>query len=205
MAIPLYDRGVPVVAILPVKSFDSGKGRLADRLSPETRTTLAMSLADRTATVVADAGLIPVLVAGDSRVAEWAVRNGLAAIPDPGGGLNEAARAGIEWAAQADSDWMVLHSDLPLLSSKEVRRFVEVMARAQGAIAPSADGGTSAIGGHDGIVFDYGPASFSRHLGGGPGMGIVIALGFLHDVDSYRDLESAMRHPRGRWLRSALA
>jgi 2-phospho-L-lactate/phosphoenolpyruvate guanylyltransferase len=194
-----------VVAILPVKSFDSGKGRMADRLSTETRTTLAMSLADRTAAVVSDAGLIPVLVAGDAGVAEWALRNGLASIPDPGGGLNQAARAGVEWAAESRSDWMVLHSDLPLLSSDEVRRFVEVMEEADGAIAPSAEGGTSAIGGHDGVVFDYGPASFSRHLGRRPEMGIVAALGFLHDVDSYRDLESAMRHPRGRWLRTALA
>jgi 2-phospho-L-lactate guanylyltransferase (CobY/MobA/RfbA family) len=163
-----------------------------------------MSMADRVATVVAGAGLIPMLVAGDSDVGEWAVRNGLAAIPDPGGGLDQAARAGVEWAARSDSDWIVLHTDLPLLIGDEVSRFVEVMTEAEGAIAPSADGGTSAIGGHGDIVFGYGPASFSSHLARGPGMGIVSALGFLHDVDSYRDLESAMRHPRGRWLRTTL-
>jgi 2-phospho-L-lactate guanylyltransferase (CobY/MobA/RfbA family) len=68
------------------------------------------------------------------------------------------------------------------------------------AIAPSADGGTTALAGSGPAVFTYGPGSFRRHLGRFPEAGIVIRTGLLHDVDSYSDLAAARRVPRGAWL-----
>ena len=44
----------------------------------------------------------------------------------------------------------------------------------QGAVvAPSADGGTSALGGKGDAFFSYGPGSFHRHLGSSPTAAIV--------------------------------
>ena len=191
---------MPTVAILPVKSFRLGKGRMAEDLSTEERSTLGRALAERIAGLTVDAGLIPVLVAGDADVANWAVHQGLPSIPDPGDGLDAAAEAGAAWAETSSSSWIVLHADLPLLTRQELEEVAQTRDRQGWVIAPSADGGTSALGGTGAAHFAYGPGSFHRHLARFPQAPILARLGLLHDVDSYSDLESARRHPRGAWL-----
>jgi 2-phospho-L-lactate guanylyltransferase (CobY/MobA/RfbA family) len=173
---------------------------MAGDLSETARAGLGRALAERTADLAADAGLIPVLVAGDAEVADWAVLQGLPSIPDPGTGLDGAASEGVDWAEASASPWIVLHSDLPLLKLPELEYLATILDHCGWVIAPSADGGTSALGGSGPAVFSYGPGSFHRHLGRFPGAGIVIRLGLLHDVDSVFDLLSARRHPRGSWL-----
>lgn len=157
-------------------------------------------MAERTAELAATAGMLPLVVAGDEAVAEWAIRSGLPAVPDPGRGLDEAARIGVVWAGEADTDWLVLHCDLPLLTGSDLDEVTALVTSGASVIAPSADGGTSAIGGHGEAHFSYGPASFHTHLARFPEAVVVARLGFLHDVDSMSDLESARSHPRGRWL-----
>jgi 2-phospho-L-lactate guanylyltransferase len=199
--IPLYHRNVPTVAILPVKSFRLGKGRMAESLSPDNRSILGQRLAERTAEVAVGAGLIPVLVAGDAAVAGWALRQGFPSIPDPDQGLNGAAAAGARWAGLSASHWLVLHTDLPLLMRSELVELADILAGDGWVIAPSADGGTSALGGRGEAGFSYGPGSFHRHLARFREARIVSRTGLLHDVDSFSDLESARMHPRGKWLR----
>jgi 2-phospho-L-lactate guanylyltransferase (CobY/MobA/RfbA family) len=144
--------------------------------------------------------MIPLLVAGDEEVAEWALRIGFPVIPDRGRGLDDAAGDGVGWATESDSSWLVVHSDLPLLEAAELSEALAVVTAGNTVVAPSADGGTSAIGGHGEAVFSYGPGSFHAHLGRYPDAVVLTRLGFLHDVDSISDLESARRHRRGSWL-----
>ncbi|MGH8950110.1 MAG: 2-phospho-L-lactate guanylyltransferase [Acidimicrobiia bacterium] len=191
---------MPTVAILPVKSFRLGKGRMAEDLSTDERSTLGQAMAERTASLAVEAGLIPVLVAGDADVADWAAHQGLPFIPDPGDGLDAAAEAGAVWAETSSSSWIVLHADLPLLTREELAEVAQTQERQDWVIAPSADGGTSALGGKGAVRFAYGPGSFHRHLARFPQASVLARLGLLHDVDSYSDLESARRHPRGAWL-----
>jgi len=191
---------VPTVAVLPVKSFRLGKGRMADDLEPEARSRLGQGLAERTAALAVEAGMVPVFVAGDAEVAGWALELGFPSIPDPGSGLDHAAGAGARWADAAMSRWLVLHTDLPLLTVGELEEIGEAVTSSGWVIAPSADGGTSALGGSGEAVFSYGPGSFHQHLGRIPEATIISRLGLLHDVDSFADLESARRHPRGVWL-----
>lgn len=191
---------MPTVGVLPVKSFRLGMGRMAADLTPQIRATLGRSLAERLAELSDSVGMIPLLVAGDEEVAEWAVRIGFPSIPDPGHGLDRAAGAGVAWATESDSSWLVLHCDLPLLTAAELTEALAVVTRGDRVIAPSADGGTSAIGGHGEAAFSYGPGSFHSHLGRFADAVVLTRLGFLHDVDSISDLESARRHRRGTWL-----
>ena len=191
---------MPTVAILPVKSFWLGKQRMADHLTDDARAGLGSALAERTAVLAVDAGLIPVLVAGDGEVAEWAIIHGFPSIPDPGEGLDGAALAGARWAIEAASEWIVVHTDLPLLTAAELEELNAAMSGGGTVIAPSADGGTSALGGSGLAAFSYGPGSFHRHLGRFPAAAIVARPGLLHDIDTFSDLESARRHPRGAWL-----
>lgn len=173
---------------------------MADDLSEEARSTLGRALAERTAGLAVEAGLIPVLVAGDAEVAEWALLQGFPSIVDPGGGLDAAASAGAEWAGESASDWIIVHADLPLLTRSELEELDQALAGRKGVLAPSADGGTSALGAHGPMAFSYGPGSFQRHLAHCPQAAIVTRTGLLHDIDTIADLESARSHPRGAWL-----
>jgi 2-phospho-L-lactate guanylyltransferase len=173
---------------------------MAHDLTEDARSALGRALAERTAAIAVEAGLIPVLIAGDAEVAEWAMHQGLPSIPDPGVGLDEAAGAGADWAKEAASHWLVVHTDLPLLTTPELKSLLEGLSRNGAVIAPSADGGTSALGANGHGDFAYGPGSFQRHLARFPGAAVIASPGLLHDVDTLADLESASRHPLGTWL-----
>jgi 2-phospho-L-lactate guanylyltransferase len=191
---------VPIVAILPVKPFRLGKGRLADSLSVDSRVALGEAFAVHTADLAAAAGMIPLIVAGDEEVSEWALLRGIPTVNDPGDDLSAAAAAGVEWAKATGSLWLVLHCDLPLLDVHELADLEAALEKSGAVIAPSSDGGTSALGGGEPIRFGYGPGSFHRHLMRMPEAVVVARTGLLHDVDSPADLASARNHPRGDWL-----
>lgn len=192
---------MPTVAIIPVKSFRQGNRRLAGVLTERQRITLGQALAGHVARTAEGAGLMSLFVSDDAEVAEWGARMGFPTIPDPSQGLDGAARAGVEWASASGSPWMVIHSDLPLLTVEDLR-----CASGAGGdvIAPSADGGTSLIGSSSTVDFSFGPGSFHRHLGRLHDPEVIARTGLLHDVDSPGDLQSALVHPRGGWLRETV-
>jgi 2-phospho-L-lactate guanylyltransferase len=191
---------VPIVAILPVKPFRLGKERLTESMTPDARGALARAFAIHTADTSAAAGMIPLLVAGDDEVATWALIRGIPTVDDPGGDLSAAAAVGVEWAEAAGCAWLVLHCDLPLLQVGELGELTRAIEQFGSVIAPSADGGTSALGSPAPIEFAYGPGSFHRHLTRMRDTVVIARTGLLHDVDSPADLVSARRHPRGKWL-----
>lgn len=186
--------------IIPVKSFAMGKRRLSGVVDAATRARLGRGLAGHVAATVAATGLTPLIVTADPDVAEWSTRAGFPSLPDPAAGLDEAARAGVEWVRSLSSPWMVLHSDLPLLSSGDVRALISTLDRDGGVIAPSSDGGTSAIGSREVIGFSFGASSFHRHLRRLGHPGVVTRPGLLLDVDSPADLLAAGATARGGWL-----
>jgi len=188
---------MPTVAVIPVRAFAEGSRRLAGMLGDRERAALCRSLAGHVAETVESAGLLPLVATADPEVAVWATGMGIPSVPDPGQGLDAAAAAGVEWARGSGSGWLVLHADLPLLAKADL---AVLTARSGDLIAPSADGGTSAISAGRPISFSYGPGSFHRHLARLRDPVIVARVGLLHDVDSPRDLLSARSHPRGRWL-----
>ena len=124
-------------------------------------------------------------------------------IPDSGEGLSIAAARGAEWAVQSGSQWLILHSDLPMLRPADLAAFTAVLDGGD-VIAPSSDGGTSAISSRRRIDFAFGPASFNRHLTRLTSPSIVARPGLLHDIDSPADLEAAREHPLGDWIEGVL-
>jgi 2-phospho-L-lactate guanylyltransferase len=183
-----YARPVPEVAIIPVKSFRMGKQRLATAVSTAERERLGRALAGHVAETVETAGLIPLVVTGDAEVASWATAAGFPSLADPGDGLDAAAAAGVRWAGHTGSAWIVLHGDLPLLSTEDVSAVAGVVRRGGAVIAPSSDGGTSAIGWEEPFDFAFGAGSFHRHLARLPSPTIIARAGLLLDVDSPDDL-----------------
>lgn len=193
------------VAIIPVKSFRDGNQRLAAALDDRRRQRLGKALATHVSQTAEQSGLIPLLVTADPEVAEWATQAGFPSHPDPGRGLDSAAEAGVEWASRTRSQWLVIHGDLPLLEESDLRVLIDAGDRGLNPIAPSADGGTSAIGGRGPVDFAFGPASFHRHLGRLPRPAVVARRGLLLDIDSPNDLQTALSITPGTWLRDALS
>ena len=188
---------MPTIAIIPVKSFSEGKLRLATAIDDLRRLALGRALAGHVAKTVVECDITPLIIAGDPEVASWAKVAGFPTVPDPGTGLNAAATSGVERATQTENRWIIIHADLPLLRPDDLDAMTELTGD---VIAPSSDGGTSALSATRSIDFEYGSASFHRHLPRLRSPTVVARPGLLHDVDSPADLDSALHHPLGSWL-----
>ena len=194
--------GEPLVA-LPIRSFRDAFQRLAEALTPDLRADLAQALAGHTAQTVVRAGATPHIVTSSDSVREWAGRSRYPVIDEPPDqGLNGAARAAVRQAA--GRPWLIIHADLPCLTSDEVESVLNLLIISEKVVAPSYDGGTSALGGRGAFRFRYGRASFHRHLASRPFPAVLATPGFLLDIDKPRDLRAAIHHPRGLWLTQAL-
>ena len=191
------------VAALPIRSFRDAYRRLAATLDPPGRAVLARALASHTAGAVNRAGPTPLIVSSAPEVREWATARDYEVISEPpGGGLNGAAHTIVRHAA--DRPWLILHADLPCLTPVEVATALDLLRSGRHVLAPSYDGGTSALGGHGPFRFSYGVASFHRHLIAGPPPEVLSSLGFQLDIDTPADLETVTRHPRGAWINALI-
>ncbi len=186
-------------AALPIRSFRDACRRLADALDPAERAALARALASHTANAAAKAGARPSIVTSAPEVRRWAEAEGYEVVAEtPGGGLDGAAHAAVRRAA--GRPWLILHADLPCLTPEEVGAALDLLRSGRHVLAPSYNGGTSALGGCGPFRFSYGAGSFHRHLNTAPAPAVLASLGFQLDIDSPADLEAAVRHPQGAWL-----
>lgn len=149
--------------------------------------------------------MLPAVISADPGVDAWAATRGIPFIPETGSGLDKAAMVGVMWAESVGLSWVVLHSDLPLVEVGELALVAEAVGGGRGLIAPSADGGTSALSSPVLPRFSYGPGSFHRHLPQLEDVYVLAATGLLHDLDSPGDLRSAATHPSGTWLKTFVA
>ena len=177
-------------AIVPIRSFRLGKQRLAPHLTDPERRFLAAVLAERVTHAATAAGLSPLVVTADPEVASWSEQRDFEVVTDPGRGLDDACDAGV---AAADERWVVIHSDLPLVGAEDMAVVAGLLDTGRDVIAPSSDGGTSVLSSTDSVRFSYGPGSFHRHLAQLPDPVVLARTGFLHDLDTPRDFESASR------------
>ncbi len=192
--------GVRVAVLIPVKSFQSAKGRLSGLYSPHERAALAARMA---AHVITCAAPLPVaVVCDDDEVAAWAAQHGALVLHEPGRGLNGAVAAGVEQLRDLGfTRVIVAHSDLPLA----------------GPLAPLGDGhGITIVGDRHGLgtnvlviptdcgfQFAYGSASFSAHMDEAARLGLAVRVvndaALALDVDTPDDLRDALAPGGGAW------
>lgn len=184
------------LVVIPIRSF-AGMERLAPKMDDRARAVLSRMLADRVLDAALRTECEVAVVTGDPTVVAWAAAQDVIVVPDPGTGLNGAAAAGV--AAAGDRPWAVLHGDLPLITPADVDA---LFAAALPAIAPSKDGGTSAIAALGAFVFRYGVGSYHRHLAAVRGAArVVVRPGLAVDIDRVEDLVALGT----RWLDRAPA
>jgi 2-phospho-L-lactate/phosphoenolpyruvate guanylyltransferase len=159
------DKGIAAGAwvIVLVKDLDSAKQRLGTVLDPKARRALALRNAER-AIRAAAAGDHRLVVAGSAEVASIAERLGVEALLEPRQeGQNVAARRGIAHALKSGARAvLLLSSDLPLVTQKAVRDFLDVAGR----LAPPAAMAAPALGrGGTNALYLHPPDAISLHFG----------------------------------------
>lgn len=190
----------PVVAV-PVKRFFVAKRRLGPVLGPEARSRLGQALALHTLeTIALAADAAPVVLASDDEVTKFASDHGYVSVPDAGTGLNDAVTAFAEQCQSEARPWLVLHADLPLVRPDDVAALLDELSDSTAVLAPSNDGGTSAVGADRPVRTSFGPGSFHKHLASVADAVVISRLGLALDLDDQSDLAAAIGHPRGKWL-----
>lgn len=118
-------------ALVPLKDMLQAKQRLRGILSVSERRDLFLAMVQDLLEKLSSDALLGrrVLLVSDDPVAELlAESHGVVCIPEqtPGAGLNSAIRAGVDWlTARKISSVMIIHGDLPLIKSEEVRKSLE--------------------------------------------------------------------------------
>lgn len=178
-----------IAVVVPVKSFELAKGRLADAMRDDDRALLARSMAT---SVVAAAGELPAwVVCDDAEVASWAEEQGAKVIHQETPGLNPAVIEAVGFLTEEGFDYVLIaHGDLPLASS------LAWVADWPGVtiIPDRACEGTNVLVVPTGTPFEfgYGRGSFGHHLAQAELLNIPVRvvrddrLGW--DVDSPEDL-----------------
>ena len=103
-----------VALVIPVRSFEHGKSRLADHFTPDQRSRLAQAMAEIVVAPRDDADTI--VVCNDDSVAQWARSRAATVVTTDASGLNPSLTATRDSVLRStDADWIVVaHADLPL-------------------------------------------------------------------------------------------
>jgi coenzyme F420-0:L-glutamate ligase / coenzyme F420-1:gamma-L-glutamate ligase len=139
---------VTVTAILPFRSIDSAKSRMAPLLTEEERREFSARLLERTLLALGRASTIRnvILVSPDPLARALARSGGHEALDDGGADLNVAIALGVgQAAASGASAVLILPVDLAEVTAANIDALVSNWTGLQPGILASPDGGTSAL------------------------------------------------------------
>lgn len=205
-------------AVIPVKSLAASKSRLASVFTRGELELLCLAmLEDLLAALLETPAVERVAVATpDNRAAELARRLGAEALHGPDPGLKAAIDGAAEKLHLLDtSPLLVVLGDLPDAQPEELQRLFDTLEEMDGpaaVLAPSSDGGTSALlrRPHDAMPSCFGPQSAARHREAAKAAGVPLRQVTLPsldlDLDSVEDIKRYLtRDGRGSHTRSELA
>ena len=193
------------MALLPVKSLDSGKTRLSPILEPHERAALIPAMVEDILNAFASFGGMPVLVVtGDARVAAMAESRGFHFLMEETcvsetAAIEAATRKAGELGARGT---MVVPGDIPLVQPEDLAAVLEAAPEQGTVLVPAWDGrGTNAVlrTPHDLFPLRFGNDSFVPHRAAAEKTGLPCTilqnerLGL--DVDSPADLRRLLAHP----------
>jgi 2-phospho-L-lactate guanylyltransferase len=186
--------------IVPVKRFAAAKSRLSPAVSERRRRALAKALLNHTLnTLRGVTGISGIVVVSRDRAALAAAGKFGALTVREGqcDGLNRAlARASAEAVRRGADSVLILPTDLPLLSARDITRAMRMARRPPFVVlAPDrAERGTNLLYvAPPGLIkFSFGERSFQRHRRAARRAGVDPAVtrrpGLAHDIDRPEDL-----------------
>lgn len=188
-----------LMAVIPAKSLDRAKQRLAEALPPAARRDLVCRMLERGLAALAEAGIGRRVVATrDPALAALAMRHGAITF-DPGieDDLNATAAAAAAHARrEGATSLLLLAGDLPWIGPEDVVAMIDAAGGARVVIAEAKDGGTNALllTPPDAIPFAFatGEPSAARHAELAEARGLAPILlhrpGLARDIDLPADL-----------------
>jgi 2-phospho-L-lactate guanylyltransferase len=186
-------------AVVPVKHLNESKTRLVSALTLENRKRLTLAMLEDVLNAVKCSIVRETIVVGsDPRVCEFAAVAGVTYKEEDRTGLNRAITSSIEWCIKSGANAvLVLPADIPLLSSTDINRIIEIAGKANSTvvISPSHNGGTNALYLRPPNVIEvsYGPGSFKRHIIRSRTIGarlkVYYSRSVAFDIDSQKDLQ----------------
>jgi 2-phospho-L-lactate guanylyltransferase len=196
--------------VLPIKGTPDAKSRLSVPVGIG-RATLARAMALDTLQAALDCrqvGLV-LVVTSDRSVAEAAEAAGALVEPDPGSGLNDAVRRGVDrLGGQGDGPVGVLLADLPALRPADLAAALLAASAHQVAYVPDAEGtGTVLLAATSApsLQPEFGDGSAGRHERGGAVRLELDRPRLRRDVDVQSSLGEALRLGVGQRTAAALA
>ncbi len=192
-----------IVAVIPVKRLANAKRRLAARLSPSERAGIVLRCLETELSVLGSTSAVceSIVVTSDSQVAAVAEMHSATTLLQLDNGINAAVRSGVTHArTRGATEVLILHGDLPFLTTGDVEEVVRASLEADVIIAPDRHGtGTNAllIPARSCFKPAYGNGSYPRHLRnareGGLRVKSVHAPGLAFDLDTPVDLQEYRR------------
>ncbi|PWH14202.1 MAG: 2-phospho-L-lactate guanylyltransferase [Ardenticatenia bacterium] len=188
-----------IACIIPCKPYHQAKTRLANCLSLEQRIRLSRWLLRRTLHLVRRHLSCLVVVSRDPQVLKDAIQYGGLPIEEEGHDLNAALIQASQFVlTRGIAGTLILPIDLPFLNDKDVRALLHTTVDAPAVvIAPCQHGtGTNALLMRPPLLipFQFGAASFARHVASAQAMGIqpviVHTPGLAFDLDTPEDWDA---------------
>lgn len=187
-----------LAVVVPVKS--AGKSRLSPVLSAAERRAVSLSMFRGMMGALAGAGVIGAcrVVSSDNEVLSEAAALGARPVPEPSDrGVNAAVRAAMDATPEAD-EFLVLPSDLPLLTAADVSALLRLKADGPDVVlSPSLSfDGTNALlfPRVPGLSLSFDSDSYWNHLSAAAASGLSVGVcarkGIMFDVDSPDDLKA---------------
>lgn len=193
-----------IAALVPVKELASSKSRLLPHLGAAAVTRLSVAmLSDVLETLQSVRSLDRVIVVTpDTRVADAARCVGAEVALSPTVGLNASIEEACKSAAPSHDDAvLVVLGDVPGIRAGEVEALLGSLEGPGVALAPSSDGGTSALLRRppDVIAAGFGPDSARVHRGHAERAGVAFVevplASLATDIDDREDLDAFLSGP----------
>lgn len=190
-------------AIIPIKSLDNAKTRLASVLSPEERADLAHDMLVHVITALSDSGSIERIAVISQEPAQLHLPPDVTIIRQTQPGLNNLLEQGRDWAISQGADALLtIFADLPLLMPEDISRMLQTGEQPNTVVlAPDRHrSGTNALLTHPPRLarFAFGPSSFDAHLALAQDAGATVHLynapGLSLDIDTLDDLAYLEAH-----------
>jgi 2-phospho-L-lactate guanylyltransferase len=205
-------------AIVPAKTLEQAKTRLAQVLSPDERRRVSLAMLRDVLSALRGAENLDhvAVVTADAALAAAARAMRVEVIAEQTTGQNEALEAGVAYArAQGASEVLIVSADLPLLSAATIEQLIEQAHQTEQGqlvlLAPSHEGtGTNAmLQRPPGIIpFLFGINSLQRHQQAAAERGVPVDLfradGLAFDIDLPADLITLSSSPDPTYTQIAL-
>jgi 2-phospho-L-lactate guanylyltransferase len=197
------------LAVIPVKRLAAGKSRLSPQIARADLEALSLAMLLDILAALAQTPSVSrrAVVTPDAEVAKAAEAAGAIALLRPDPGLNESIDAAAHEFLEAPGEaLLVVLGDVAGARAAELESLFEALASEPGpavALAPSRDGGTSALlrTPHDAIPSLFGPESAKRHREAAARASVsckelqlpslAVDLDLAEDVDRFLASESA--------------